>query len=214
LGTPDPNAPVYWIGESFGGFTFAGVRELAQPYWAQGPLLDLTYIADSTGRVTTDTPAVLNIREFQIASADSAVLQMVQAGYATSVPAGDEQAVYVDGSWTGALDDAHLGTSAVWTPGQKSELILQYAGVIFWITGDQRYGIDEAALINVAQHFLVAQVSQLTPHVQLTRLVGQELQAAQADPGAGEIVSVVAAGQPLTSGSASFVTIAADASSK
>ncbi len=214
LGTPDPNAPVYWIGESFGGFTFAGVRELAQPYWAQGPLLDLTYVADSTGRVTTDTPAVLNIREFQIASADSAVLQMVQAGYATAVAAGDEQAVYVDGTWTGALDDAHLGTSAVWTPGQKSELILQYAGVIFWITGDQRYGIDEAALINVAQHLLVAQVSQLTPHVQLTRLVGQELQAAQADPGAGEIVSVVAAGQPLTSGTASFVTIAADPASK
>jgi hypothetical protein len=128
--------------------------------------------------------------------------------------AGDEQAVYIDGSWTGALDDAHLGTSAVWTSGQKSELILQYAGVIFWITGDQRYGIDEAALVNVAQHFLVAQVSQLTPHVQLTRLVGQELQAAQADPGAGEIVSVVPAGQPLTSGTASFVTIAADASSK
>jgi hypothetical protein len=214
LGTPDPNAPVYWIGESFGGFTFAGIRELAQPSWAQGPLLDLTYIADTTGRVATDTTAVLNIREFQISDANSAVLQMVQAGYATAVTAGDEQAVYINGSWMGALDNAHLGTSAVWTPGQKSELILEYAGVIFWITGDQRYGIDEAALVNVAKHFLVAQVSQLTPHVQLTRLAGQELQAALADPGAEEIVSVVPAGQPLSSGTASFVTIAANTSGK
>src|SRR5579871_2372982 len=191
LGTPDPNSPVYWIGASYSGFSFAGIRELAQPTWAQGPLLDLTYVANSTGHVSTDTPAILNIREFQLANADSAVLQDVQAGYATEVTAGDEQAVYVNGSWTDALDNAHLGAAAYWTPGQKSELILEYAGVIFWITGDQRYGVNEATLINVAQHLLVAQVSQLTSHVQLTRWAGQELQAALADPGADEVVSVV-----------------------
>ncbi len=209
--TPDPNTPVFWLGASYSGFTFAGVRELDRPQWAQGSLLDLTYIANPQGHVSTDLSAIINIREFRISSSWSAVLQLVQAGYASSVTVGDEQAVYVNGVWTNALDSAHLGNSAVWAAGQKSELILQYAGEIFWITGDQRYGVDEATLVDVAQHLLLSQLAKLTPRVQLTRLAGQELQAALADPGDGEVLALIPAGQTPSSGSASFVTVAGDA---
>jgi hypothetical protein len=206
VGVVDPSTPLYWLGASYNDYAFAGMRVLDRPEWAQGPVLDLTYISQAPGSVTTDTPAVLNIREFQLSSAYSAVLQVVQDGYASEVTVGVEQAVYVNGAWARMLDSAHLGKSAIWQPGRKSELIMEYAGVIFWITGDQTYGVDQEALVDIAQHLLAVQPSQLTPHAQMTRWAGQELQAALSDPSAGEVLALVPAGQSPSSGAASFVT--------
>ncbi|MGH2480088.1 MAG: hypothetical protein ACRDHW_10575, partial [Ktedonobacteraceae bacterium] len=113
--------------------------------WADGPMLEFEYSLPQTSVAPRGTGQIW-IREFK-PRAD--VLQLVKDG--SSVPIqmdnnGRALAIYVDGQW-----NRRGKNIPVWVFWQRSELIYQINGVVFWIVGDQRDGIGEQQLMQIAQ---------------------------------------------------------------
>jgi len=125
--------------------------------WADGPIIDLVYDVD-TSRINPKGTGQIVIREFKPLEQ---VLQVVQDGNAYPIGADryadDPKAIFVDGQWlsTGKMP------ALIWSRGARSEVIYQQNGVVFWIAGDQRDGIDQKALWTLAQSL---QIIPLTPH--------------------------------------------------
>jgi len=95
------------------------------------------------------------VREFQ---PKEDVLQLVQEGAAHPIEIdqyGQAKAIYVDGQW--ALQDGQILPQ--WAYGGRSELIYQQDGIIFWIVGNQHYGVNEKTLLTIAQSLQVFQMS-------------------------------------------------------
>jgi hypothetical protein len=59
---------------------------------------------------------------------------------------GQPAAIYINGQWQTMGKYTHK-----WVYGERSELIYQQNGVLFWIAGDQYNGIGEKELWNLAQ---------------------------------------------------------------
>jgi len=112
--------------------------------WADGPFMELDFalpgkIAQGTGQ--------LAIREFKL-KPNVNVLQVVKDGAAQAIKVdanGQAQAIYVDGQWI--MRSKNL---PVWIYGQRSELIYQKNGIVFWIVGDQRDGMGQKELFKIA----------------------------------------------------------------
>src|SRR5579884_3683352 len=76
------------------------------------------------------------------------VFQVVERGatYPLNVDRmGQARAIYIDGQWVRRNRFSH-----VWVFGERSELIYQRDGIVFWIVGDQRDGITKDVLMNIA----------------------------------------------------------------
>ncbi len=121
-------------------------------YWPHHlPELDFALSsAQSHGR------GLLAIREFKL-KPNVNVLQVVKDGAAQPIKVdqnGQAQAIYVDGQWV--LRNKIFPT---WMYGQRSELIYQKDGIVFWIVGDQRDGIGENELLRIATSLQVFHVS-------------------------------------------------------
>lgn len=113
--------------------------------WADGPMLEFEYNLRPSAGAAKGLGEIW-VREFK-PKAD--VLQLVEEG--ASVPieidhSGRAQAIYVDGLWV-----RHGKNLPEWVYGQRSELIYQLNGVVFWIVGDQRDGIGKKQLTRIAQ---------------------------------------------------------------
>lgn len=112
--------------------------------WADGPFMELDFalpgkIAQGNGQ--------LAIREFKL-KPNVNVLQVVKDGAAQAIKVdanGQAQAIYVDGQWI-----MHNKNLPVWIYGQRSELIYQKNGIVFWIVGDQRDGMNQNELFKIA----------------------------------------------------------------
>jgi len=120
--------------------------------WADGPILDLVY--NLNNRIP-DIDSQIIVREFQ---PREDVLQLVQDGAAHPIEIdqyGQAKAIYVDGQW--ALQDGQVLPQ--WAYGGRSELIYQQDGIVFWIVGNQHYGVNEKALLTIAQSLQVFQMS-------------------------------------------------------
>ncbi len=112
--------------------------------WADGPFMELDFslpgkIAQGTGQ--------LAIREFKL-KPNVNVLQVVKDGAAQAIKVdakGQAQAIYVDGQWIMRSKNV-----PVWIYGQRSELIYQKNGIVFWIVGDQRDGMNQNELFKIA----------------------------------------------------------------
>jgi hypothetical protein len=139
--------PMYWPASLPDNYSFASVSMLNGPdqRWSDGPIIQLNYNylipgvrAHGTGRIA--------IREFK---PTGQVLQVVQAGAARQITIGNNSsgqvAIYVDGQW-----GQRTKVSQAWVYGARSELIYEHNGVVFWIVGDQRDGINGAVLQNIA----------------------------------------------------------------
>lgn len=137
--------PIYWPAYSLPNYTLQHVNFYVglDQQWANGPMLEFEYslppssVAEGSGEVW--------VREF-LPRTD--VLQLVEEGAAVPIDQDNRGAlaIYVDGQWN---PDASGGSS--WVYGVRSELIYQINGVIFWIVGDQRDGVGEKELMQVAQ---------------------------------------------------------------
>ena len=82
-------------------------------------------------------------------NADVSVLQVVKDGSTTALKYdqnGSAQAIFVDGQWM----LRNKFQMPVWVYGQRSELIYQKDGIVFWIVGDQRDDINQKTLLNIA----------------------------------------------------------------
>ena len=111
--------------------------------WADGPVVELVY---NSNKAAPKGTGQIVIREFK---PNVDVLQVVQDKAAHPIfidQSGQPSAIYVDGQWV-----PKGKYTLQWSYGERSELIYQQNGIIFWIAGDQRDGVGEKALWQTAQ---------------------------------------------------------------
>jgi len=143
---------IYWPQTMPGNYSLASIyiyQAVDQP-WTNGPIVELAY--DLSGVKPKGTGQIV-IREF-LPNED--VLQVVQDNAVHLIQVGQDgqpKAIYVDGQWA--------SNGGLWTYGGRSEIIYQQNGVIFWIAGDQRDGIGQKTLWNIAQSLQTMQLSRL-----------------------------------------------------
>ena len=109
--------------------------------WADGPALELDYSYMHQG-VVSHGIGQISICEF---TPRGQVLQVVQSGAASTLQNNGHKAIYVDGQWVHINKFSHE-----WIYGGRSEIIYEHDGVVFWIVGDQRDGIDQNTLLAIA----------------------------------------------------------------
>ena len=148
--------PIYWPNYSLPGYMLQRVNLYVglDQQWADGPMLEFEYSRPSSS--SASGLSEVWVREF-LPRTD--VLQVVQVG--ASSPVDDNEngalAIYVDGQWS-----SDMGDEAVWMYGGRSELVYQINGVVFWIAGDQRDGVGEKELLQVARGLTLYTI---TPHI-------------------------------------------------
>ena len=136
--------PVTPIINSYSLYSISLYQNSQQQQWMDGPFIEFVYklppnLIRSTG--------LLTVGEFKL-DPSVKVLQVVKDGAAQAVDVaqnGQATAIYVDGQWV-----MHNNDHADWVNGQRSELIYQRDGIVFWIVGDQIDGMNESALLNIA----------------------------------------------------------------
>ena len=147
--------PMYWPQVTPKNFNLDGINlfQNTKQTWADGPMLELQYDYTAHG-----TPAhgsgEIAILEFK--PTDS-VLQVI-GGTPQTVLAdakGNPEAIYVDGQWIFLNRISHR-----WMTGGRSELIYQRDGIVFWIVGDQRDGINSNVLLSIAQSLQIVEASR------------------------------------------------------
>jgi hypothetical protein len=204
-----PGMSMYWLGPQAGNYVYASTRLLDPTEWSNGAMLDVQYIQPGQ----TAGSGLLDIREFQVSDKYAAVLQVVQAGSASLVKAGNDPAVYVDGTWVprGGHDMWPADENPppfIWQSGIRSELIIEHAGVVFWIVGDLRDGAGQAALVQFARQLQPADKHLLQPRHVGGDLLGEADQTFDASfrtPAGKEVYQEVPAGMPVDSGAGAFV---------
>lgn len=120
--------------------------------WADGPILEVDY--RYTHSIASRGLGGVTIYEFK---AKEQILQLVQQGAAHLIQfdgQGHASAIYVDGQWVRINKYAHA-----WSYGTRSELIYEVDGVLFWIVGDQRDGINKKELLSIASSLKVFDVN-------------------------------------------------------
>ena len=147
---------LYWPQAMPANYTIDNISLYQDPQesWVDGPFIELDL---SLSGVTAHGTGELAIREFKLMP-NVKVLQVVKDGASQAVQidsSGRAQAIYVDGQWI--LRNKVFPT---WSYGQRCELIYQRDGIVFWIVGDQRDGMNEAALLNVAYSLQRFHISQ------------------------------------------------------
>ncbi len=110
--------------------------------WADGPIMVLDYTVSLPGVA----PRQIAICEFK---PQGNVFQVVQDGAAQQIRVGQDgstSAIYVQGQWT-----QENAAPPYWVYTDRSELIYEdKSGVVFWIVGDKRDGIDDTELRKIA----------------------------------------------------------------
>jgi hypothetical protein len=164
---------------------------------------------------STHGSGLLDIREFRINPADKAVLQVVQTGHAFQTSVGSSPAVYVDGMWMprasrwpmrmGGDGNPSQYPEYAWVTGQRSELILERNGVILWIVGDQRDGMDQNALVHVAEMLQDVKPAALQPSRLVLLLAGESLTESFQEPPGHEVLWIIPIGASYEAGSGALV---------
>jgi hypothetical protein len=192
--------PLYWLGSTEGNYTYSGMLNLQQQEWSEGPIADIQYALNNA----SDGSGFVDIREFQISDRYSNILQVVASGYASETQLADGTfAVYVDGEWI-ANRLVHS-----WQSGEVSRLIFERDGVIFWITGDQRDGIDQNALTDIANHLMAASAPLPAVGNLTVRSIAHQFAWSFGNLYSGELYYEVPLGVSSTSGIGSYVLMQA-----
>ena len=143
---------------------------------------------------------MLDIREFRIASDLSAVLQTVQSGSATWLSVDGTPAVYVDGIWTDrAVRQQPMMDAPMWRFGERSELMIERDGIVFWIVGDQRDGANQDELVNLARMLTVTNDRILHPYPVTLHGLGESFMQVFQTPQGHELYYLVPRGASLSS---------------
>jgi len=111
--------------------------------WTNGPFIKLVY---SLNGVKSKGTGQIVIREFL---PNENVLQVVQDKAVHPIQVdkyGQPAAIYINGQW-----QTVNRLQPKWVYGERSELIYQQNGILFWIAGDQYDGIGQKELWNLAQ---------------------------------------------------------------
>ncbi len=146
---------MYWPESLPDNYSFSGISLYNNPdlRWADGPVVEFSYDyllpgvkPHGTGRIT--------IREFK---PTGKVLQVVQTDAAHEIKINNDGqgqvAIYVDGQWGQTTK-----VSQAWVFGERSELIYEHDGIVFWVVGDQRDSINGSVLQNIASSMVLFNV--------------------------------------------------------
>ena len=145
----DPSMPLFWPGPLASNYAYDGTHLQEPTKWSDSAIVDMQY--SLTG--SSQGSGMLDIREFQVADTYSAVLQVVEDGFAASVSLADgEQAVYVDGMWVQRFLD-HTETFT-WQTGTHCLLIMERQGVVIWMVGDPRDGLTMQSMTAIANQLV------------------------------------------------------------
>lgn len=151
--------------------------------WLDGAFIELDYtLREPTPKGTGQ----LVIREFKLMP-DIKVLQVVKDGSAQQINVdenGQAQEIYVDGQWV--TDIMRNQIFPIWQTGQRSELIYQSNGIVFWIVGDQRDGLNEPVLNQIATSLHPLSASQLL-HMGMGMGMDDDLNLITVTPRRGEV---------------------------
>ena len=138
---------MYWPAWVPRNYSFGSIylyQATDQP-WSDGPVVELVFNLPDTGTPPKGTGQIV-IREFK---PSEEALQVVQDDAVHTIQNdqyGRPQAIYVNGQWlpTGKL-------LPQWAYGGRGEVIYGQDGIVFWIAGDQRDGVDQTTLWHIAQ---------------------------------------------------------------
>ncbi len=159
--------PMYWPESLPDNYSLTSLSILNGPdqNWADGPIIQLNYDYSLPGVKAHGTGRIA-IREFKPMGK---VIQVVKDGAAHQIAIGNngsgQVGIYVDGQW-----NQKAKVSQAWVFGTRSELIYEHNGIIFWIVGDQRDGINGAVLQNIAAsmaYFNVVHAMHLDNHIDI-----------------------------------------------
>ena len=152
LAAPDvtfPNIPLFWPGPVANNYAYEGTHLQVPTKWTTGAIVELQYSLPGGSKGS----GLLDVREFQVSSSYSAVLQVVEDGFATSVTLADgSPAVYVDGMWVQRMID-HTQTF-IWQTGTHCLLIMERDGVVIWMVGDPRDGLTAQSMSALANQMV------------------------------------------------------------
>jgi hypothetical protein len=196
----DPSMPLFWLGPVAGNYIYDGTQLQPPTGWSKGAIVDMQYGMLSNGQGS----GILDIREFQVSSAYSAVLQVVEDGSATGVTLADgDPAVFVDGMWEQRVLDHTL--TSIWQTGTRCLLIMERQGVVIWMTGDPRNGMNAQTMMSIASQLVPVTKVTLTHNYQPIGLAGASLVDSINYPSGSEWYLVVPAGISPASGVGQFV---------
>lgn len=146
--------PMYWPLVTPKNFDLDSINLFrnTQQTWADGPILELQYDYFSPGTPVHGSGEIA-ILEFK---PNDSVLQIIGGAPQTVLTdaKGNLEAIYVNGQWVSPNRYSHR-----WMTGGRSELIYQRDGIVFWIVGDQRDGVDKDTLLSIAQSLQIVDAS-------------------------------------------------------
>ncbi|GLV57396.1 hypothetical protein KDH_42320 [Dictyobacter sp. S3.2.2.5] len=165
--------------------------------WADGPIMVVEY----TYALPGVAPKHITICEFK---PKRTVYLVVKDGAARQIPVNhggnSDSAIFVEGHWTqtGRAD-------ATWVYNDRSEIVDENSGVVFWIVGDPSDGINNAELTSVANSL---QVFDLHAGHYIGGRIDRVTQSDEDTPGqfANDVISL---DNPDTSGGPSFKLVGA-----
>jgi hypothetical protein len=151
---------IYWPQSVPNNYELSNVYLYHEPHqkWLDGAFIELDYTLSGVAPKGTGQ---LVIREFKLMP-DIKVLQVVKDGSAEEInvdQSGQAQEIYVDGQWVSNIMRNQI--YPIWQTGQRSELIYQNNGIVFWIVGDLRDGFNEPVLNEIATSLNPLSMSQL-----------------------------------------------------
>lgn len=180
---------IYWPQFVPNNYVLSNVSLYQEPRqkWLDGKFIELDYsLSGSTPKGTGQ----LVIREFKLMP-DIKVLQVVKDGAAQQINVdknGQAQEIYVDGQWVTNIMRNQL--YPIWQNGQRSELIYQRGGIVFWIVGDLRDGLNEPVLNTIVTSLNPLAASQVL-HMGISMGMGMgmdnELNQVMVTPRKGEV---------------------------
>jgi hypothetical protein len=196
----DPSMPLFWLGPVAANYIYNGTQLQPTTGWSEGPIVDMQY-----GLLGNDVgTGVLDIREFRVSSAYSAVLQVVEDGSATGVTLSDgDPAVFVNGMWEQRVLD-HILTS-IWQTGTRCLLIMERQGVVIWMSGDPRNGMNAQTMTSIASQLVAVSLATLTRTYRPIGMAGASLADSVNYPPGSEWYLLIPAGISPASGVGQFV---------
>jgi hypothetical protein len=196
----DPSMPLFWLRPVAANYIYNGTQLQPSTGWSKGAVVDMQYglLGNNVGS------GILDIREFQVSSAYSAVLQVVEDGSATSVTLSDgDKAVFVNGIWEQHVLD-HTPYS-IWGTGTRCLLIMERQGVVIWMAGDPRNGMNAQTMTSIASQLVAVSSATLTRTYRSIGLAGASLADSVNYPPGSEWYLLVPAGISPASGVGQFV---------
>jgi hypothetical protein len=195
-----PDISLFWPGPVADNYAYEGTQLQVPTQWSTGAIVDMQYSlpGDSQGS------GMLDIREFQVASSFSAVLQVVEDGFATSLKLGDgSPAVYVNGMWVSRMLD-HTQTY-VWQTGTRCLLIMERDGVVIWMVGDPRDGLTAQSMAALANQMAPVNRGTLLRNYRGVWLASKSLVVSANNSSGSECYLLVPQGISPASGVGEFV---------